>query len=93
MTKKVPCISPIIHDNNFFSVKKPVSLIIIFVFLTKQCSVIENNSALPLLTNPITDQYLLNIEFTKDDIKIIICKLDPNKDMYLHVKNVWRQCN
>ena len=47
-------------------------------FLAKQCSVIENNSVLPSLTNPVTDQYMANIEFTKNDIKRIICKLDSN---------------
>ena len=31
-------------------------------------------------TNPITNQYLWNIESTKDDIKKIICKFDPNKN-------------
>ena len=48
-------------------------------FFAKQCSIIVNYSALPSLTIPITDQYLANIEFMKDDIKRIICKLDPNK--------------
>ena len=75
---KVPWILLILLDNklvtyfhkkaNFFN-----------CFFAKQCSVIENNSVLPSSTNTITDQYLSNIEFTKDDIKWIICKLDPNK--------------
>ena len=76
--KKVPCIPPIIHDNKFitdFSKKADF----FNSFFVKQCSIIENNSVLPSLTNPITDQYLANIEFTKDDIKKIICKLDPDK--------------
>ena len=47
-------------------------------FFAKQCSIIENNSALPSSANPITDQYLANFEFMKDDINRIICKLDPN---------------
>ena len=47
-------------------------------FFAKQCSIIENNSALPSSANPITDQYLGNFEFMKDDINRIICKLDPN---------------
>ena len=47
-------------------------------FLAKQCSIIENNSVLPSLTNLVTDQYMANIEFTKNDIKRIICKLDSN---------------
>ena len=48
-------------------------------FLAKQCSIIKNNSLLTSSTNPITDQYLTNIEFTKDDNKRTIRKLDPNK--------------
>ena len=76
--KKVPCIPPIFHDNKFvtdFSKKADL----FNSFFAKQCSIIENNSVLPSSTIPVTDQYLANIEFTKDDIKRIICKLDPNK--------------
>ena len=76
--KKVPCIPPIFHDNKFvtdFSKKAHLSN----SFFAKQCSIIENNSALPSSTIPVTDQYLGNIEFAKGDIKRIVCKLDPNK--------------
>ena len=76
--KKVTCIPPIFHDNKFvtdFSKKADLFK----SGFAKQCSVIENNSVLPSSTNPITDQCLANIEFMKDDIKRIICKLDPNK--------------
>ena len=76
--KKVPCIPPVFHDNKFlpdFSKKADL----FNSFFAKQCSVIENNSVLPAWTIPVTDQYLANIEFMKDDIKRIICKLDPNK--------------
>ena len=75
--KKVPCIPPIFHDNKFvtdFSKKADL----FNSFFAKQCSIIENNSVLPSSTIPVTDQYLANTEFTKDDIKRIICKLDPN---------------
>ena len=78
MTKKIPCILPIFHDNKFvtdFSKKAGI----FNSFFAKQCSIIENNSVLPSSTNPISDQYLANIEFTEDDIKRIICKFDPNK--------------
>ena len=76
--KKVPCIPPIFQDNKFITdFSKKAGLF--NSFFAKQCSVIENNSVLPSSTNPITDQYLANIESTKDDIKRIICKLDPNK--------------
>ena len=68
----------IFHDNIFvtdFSKKADL----FNSFFAKQCSIIENNSILPLSTIPVTDQYLANIYFTKDDIKRIISKLDPNK--------------
>ena len=76
--KKVPCILPNFHDNKFITdFSKKVDLFNSFFAI--QCSINENYSVLPSSTNPITDQYLANIEFTKDDIKSIICKLDPNK--------------
>ena len=46
MTKKVPCIPPIFHDNKFvtyFSKKADF----FNSFFAKQCSNIENNSVLP----------------------------------------------
>ena len=77
--KKVPCIPPIFHDNKFvtdFSKKADL----FNSFFAKQCSIIENNCVLPSSTfSLITDQYLANIDFMKDDIKRIICKFDPNK--------------
>ena len=54
-------------------------LLITNSFFAKQFSIIEKNSVLPSSTIPVTDQYLANTEFTKDDIKRIICKLDSNK--------------
>ena len=76
--KKVPCILPIFHDNKFITdFSKKIDLF--NSFFAKQCSIIENNNVLPSSTNPITNQYLENIEITKDDIKRSICKLDPNK--------------
>ena len=76
--KKIPCISPIFHDKKFvtdFTLKADL----FNSFFAKQCSIIENNSVFPSSANSITDQYLATIEFTKDDVKRIICKLDPNK--------------
>ena len=93
--KKVPCIPPVFHDNKFVTdFGKKANLF--NSFFAKQCSIIENNSVLSSSTIPITDQFLANIEFTKDDVKIIICKLDPNSswswyDQYLHGENV-RRC-
>ena len=76
--KKVPCIPLIFHDSKFvtdFCKKSDL----FNSFFAKQCSIIERNSVLLSSTTLLTDQYLANIEFTKDDIKRIICKLDPNK--------------
>ena len=69
----------------FFTIKNLLQILVekadLFnSFLAKQCSIIENNSVLPSLINPVTDQYLENIEFTKNDIERIICKLDCNAD-------------
>ena len=55
-------------------------------FFAKQCSIIENNSVLPSSTFSVTDQYLANIEFMRDDIERIICKLDRSK-AHGHDKN------
>ena len=74
----VPCIPPIFHNNKLVTdFSKKADLFNSFV--AKQCSVIENSSALSSSAVLITNQYLESIEFTKDDIKEIICKIDPNK--------------
>ena len=76
--KIVPCIPPIFHDNKFFTdFSQKANLF--NSFFAKQYSIIENNSVLPSSTIAVTDQYLENIKFTEDDIKRIICKLDPDK--------------
>ena len=40
---------------------------------------LENSAQLLKITVFSLDQYLSTIEFTKDDIKRIICKFDPSK--------------
>ena len=83
--KKVPCILTIFHDNKFVrDFSKNASLFT--SSFAKQYSIIEYNSVtppppppFPLSTILITDQYLANTEFMKDDSKRIICKLDHNK--------------
>ena len=40
---------------------------------------LENSAQLLKITVFFLDQYLSTIEFTKDDIKRIICKFDPSK--------------
>ena len=76
--EKVPCIPPIFHDNKFVTDFSKKADLLNSCF-AKQYLIIENNSVLPSSSIPITDQYLANIEFMKDDIKRIIRKLGPNK--------------
>ena len=68
----------IFHDNKFVTVfSKKADLF--NSFFAKLCSIIENNSVLLSSTILVNDQHLGNIEFTKDNIKRIICKRDPYK--------------
>ena len=76
--KKVPCIPPIFHHNKFVTDFSKKADLFNF-FFAKQCSIIENINVFPSSAIPVTCQYLENIEFTKDDIKRIICKLNPYK--------------
>ena len=57
-------------------VKKLISLILC---LQNSAQLLKIKVFPPWSTHPIIDQYLANIEFTKDGIKRIISKLDPNK--------------
>ena len=69
-----------------FYLKRPISLI---RFFAKQYSIVEDNSLLPSSADPITDQYLLNIEFTKDDIKRTNFKVIPNKAQGYDIVFAW----
>ena len=62
--KKIPCIPPLLHDNNF---------------LVKQWSLINTNSNLPSVLSKETHKLLSTIHFTSDQILKIIKNLDPNK--------------
>ena len=70
--QKIPCIPPIVHDNKFVTDFSKKAYLL-------QRSIIETVSVFLSSTNFITDQYLSDNEITKDGIKRIICKLDPNK--------------
>ena len=57
-------------------VKKPIYLIL---FSQNRAQLLNTTVISFLSTNPTTYQYRSKIEFAKDDIKRITCKLDPNK--------------
>ena len=76
--KKIPCISPIYHNNNYITDFKKKAQIF-NNFFAKQCTLVENSSKLPTDSSKRTNNLLSTISFTKDDIANIIKNLNPNK--------------
>ena len=75
--KKIPCIPPIFHNDNFITDIREKSELF-NTFFAQQCSLIENSSTLPTCIFPKTDKSLSTIYFSEEDI---IRLLDPNKFM------------
>ena len=75
--KKIPCIPPIYHNNNYISDFKGKAQIF-NNFFAKQCALVENTSKLPTDSFKRTNK-LLSIILFKDDIAEIIKNLNPNK--------------
>ena len=76
--KKIPCIPPIYHNNNYITDFKEKAQIF-NNFFAKQCALVENSSKLPIDSSKKTNNLLSTILFTKDDIANIIKNLNPNK--------------
>ena len=76
--KKIPCIPPIYHRNNYITDFKEKAQIF-NNFFAKQCTLVENTSKLPTDSLKRTKNLLSTISFTKDDIAKIIKNLNPNK--------------
>ena len=76
--KKIPCVPPIYHNNNFITGFKEKAQIFNNLF-AKQCTLVENTSKLPIDSSKRTNNLLSTISFTKDDIANIIKNLNPNK--------------
>ena len=76
--KKIPCIPPICHNNNYITDFKEKAQIF-NNFFAKQCTLVENTSKLPTDSLKRTKNLLSTISFTKDDIAKIIKNLNPNK--------------
>ena len=75
--KKIPEITPLFYNNNFISNFKEKSELFNEHF-SEQCSLIQNKSTVPWVFIPLTHNLLSSFQFTVDDIKSIINKLDPN---------------
>ena len=76
--KKIPCIPPLIHNNQFVVDFKEKSELF-NSFFAEQCTQIESGSNLPSQILCRTNESLNIINFTEDDILSVIRKLDPNE--------------
>ena len=76
--KEIPVIPPLFHNNNFISNFKEKNDFFNEHF-SEQCSLIQNKSTIPSVFTPLTDNLLSSFQFTADDVKSIISKLDPSK--------------
>ena len=75
--KKIPCIPPISHNNNYITdFKKQAE--IFNNFFAKQCTTLNNTSKFPTDSLKRTNNCLCTISFNKDDIAKIIKNVDPN---------------
>ena len=76
--KKIPCISPLFHQNRYI-IKYKDKAELFNNFFANQCSPIKNSSVLPSVLFKRTENVISSIDFGSDDIAKIIQKLDPNK--------------
>ena len=76
--KKIPCIPPLFHDNDFVTdFQKKAE--IFNNFFAKQCTVVPNSSILPSVFIRKTNKSLSTLTFCSDEIKKVIRNLDSNK--------------
>ena len=76
--KKVPCIPPIFHNNEYVTDFQEKSEIF-NSFFANQCSLIPNNSTLPSELKLLTEHTLTFCDFSKSDIFQIINNQHSNK--------------
>ena len=78
MLKTFPCIPPLLHQDKFVTdFKEKVN--IFNNFFADQCSIVSNNSELPMTLTKKTHESLSTINFSTDGFLKIIRNLDPNK--------------
>ena len=78
MLKTFPCIPPLLHQDKFVTdFKEKVN--IFNNFFADQCSIVSNNSELPVTLTKKTHESLSTINFSTDGFLKIIRNRDPNK--------------
>ena len=76
--KKISIIPPILHNNALATdFKKKAELF--NSYFANQCTLINNNSTLPVNIQYLTGKCLSSFYFSEDDIMKVVQKLDPNK--------------
>ena len=75
--KKIPIISPILHNNALATDFKKKAELFKYYF-ANQCTLINSNSTHPVNVQYLTDKRLSSFNFSEDIMKVIQ-KLDPNK--------------
>ena len=85
--KKMPCIPPVCHNNNYITDFTEKAQIFNNVF-AKQCTLVENTSKLPIDSFKRTNNLRSTISFTKDDISKVIKNLNPDKTHGFHMISI-----
>ena len=80
--KKIPCIPPLLHQDKFVTDFKEKANIF-NNFFANQCSIVSNNSELPVTLTRKTHESLSTIDFSTDDILKIIRNFDPKKATHM----------
>ena len=76
--KKIPCILPVYHNDEFVSdIKKKCDLF--NSYFAEQCTPLVNNRKLPSVLTVLTESLLDSFHFSANQIGYIIGKLNPNK--------------
>ena len=76
--RKIPVNPPLFHNNKFVTDFREKAELF-NSFFSKQCSLIKNDSKLPLRLHFLTDKLLSTVKFVNTDILKIIQNLNPNK--------------
>ena len=76
--KKIPCIHPLFHKNEFITNYKEKAELF-NTFFTKKCTLLNNSSVLSDKLAKLTNKSLDSVNFSTDEISKIINNLDPNK--------------